>query len=151
MRYPDLRSFDMICLKKIREGGGEYNTLKSFLDELEVVLKDNVSESNRWERMENDEIVLGKVWRQYIGNYYYKHTVHKFSYLYVGTSGLAIDWHGHEETANYGKQIRKVEEWYVFPDGKVLFCGKGEKHRLFNKFDKPIYVLSVKVCSNGTR
>ena len=51
--------------------------------------------------------------------------------------------HGHEELANGGKQKRKIKEWYVFPDGRVEVCDKGQLHRLVNDYGMPIYVLSV--------
>ena len=86
-----------------------------------------------------------------IGQFYYKHTVHEFSYLFVASKGLAIRMHGHDKPANRGKQIRKVREYYIFPDGTIYFCRKGQKHQLFNKYDHPIYVLSIKIYSNGTR
>ena len=49
------------------------------------------------------------------------------------------------------KQIRKIKEWYVFPDGTIELCRKDEKHSLVNNFGKPIFVLSIKSYSNGTR
>ena len=78
-------------------------------------------------------------------------TVHEFNYLYVETQGLAIAKHGHQAPANGGKQIRKIKEWYVFPDGTIELCRKDEKHSLVNNFGKPIFVLSIKSYSNGTR
>ena len=151
MRQQDLRPFNMARLKDIQKVRGMYDPFQSFWDELEIVLKCKHPKSNEWERMDNDDVVLGEVWSQSIGQIYYKHTVHKFSYLCVVSQGLAIGMHGHNEPANGGKQIRKIKEWYVFPDGMIYFCDKGEEHRLFNKYDHPIYVLSVKICSNGTR
>lgn len=149
----DLRPmpFNKARLKEIRRLRGEYDAFQSFWDELEILLKCKHPKSNEWERMENDDVVLGEVWSQPIGEIYYKHTVHKFSYLYVKSQGLAIGRHGHNEPANGGKQTRKVKEWYVFPDGSIHFCGKDQEHQLFNKDDTPIYVLSVKISSNGTR
>ena len=66
------------------------------------------------------------------------------------SQGLAIARHGHEELVHGGKQIRKIKEWYIFPDGKMSFCGKDETHELVNIYGKPIYVLSINVSSNGT-
>jgi len=149
----DLRPmpFNKARLKEIRRLTGKCDAFQSFWDELEIVLKCRHPKSNEWERMKNDDVVLGEVWRQPIGEFYYKHTVHKFSYLYVKSQGLAIGGHGHNEPANGGKQTRKIKEWYVFPDGSIYFCGKDEYYQLYNKYDKPIYVLSVKISSNGTR
>lgn len=143
--------FNKARLKEIRRLRGKHDAFQSFWDELEILLKCKHPKSNDWERMENDDVVLGEVWSQTIGEIYYKHTVHKFSYLYVKSQGLAIGVHGHNEPANGGKQTRKVKEWYIFPDGSIYFCGKDEYHQLYNKYDKPIYVLSVKISSNGTR
>ena len=100
--------------------------------------------------MENDDVVLGEVWSQPIGEFYYKNTVHRFAYLYVESQGLAIADHGHEEPVHGGEQVRKIKEWYVFPDGRMELCRKDCKHRLVNNYGKPIYVLSVKIGSNGT-
>lgn len=141
----------MVRLKKIREVRGEKDPFWAFWNELEDVLKCKKPKSNEWKQMDNDDIVLGEVWTQSIGEFYYKHRVHKFSYLYVASQGLVIDMHGHDEPANGGKQVRKTKEWYFYPDGAVYFCDKGEKHVLFNPYNHPIYVLSVKACSNGQR
>lgn len=146
-----LLPFNRARLKEIRRLRGENDPFKSFWDELEIVLKCKHPKSNEWERMENDDVVLGEVWSQTIGEFYYKHTVHKFSYLYVKSQGLAIDYHGHSEPANDGKQTRKIKEWYFFPDGKMYYCGKDGQHKLYNKYGEPIYVLSVKISSNGTK
>lgn len=90
-----------------------------FWNELEDILRTNpCSKKDEWERLDNDGVVLGEVWSQNIGEFYYNHTVHRFSYLYVESEGLAIGEHRNEEPANNGK---------------------------------PIYVLSVKICSKGTR
>ena len=145
-----LHQFNAKRLKEIRKLRGTYDAFQSFWDELETVLKCKHPKSNEWERMDNDDVVLGEVWSQNIGEFYYKHTVHRFSYLYVESDGLAIAEHGHEEPVNNGNQRRKVKEWYIFPDGTISPCGKDEKHRLFNNYGKPIYVLSVKISGNGT-
>lgn len=148
----DLRPFNMARLKEIRKvRGRRRDSFQSIWDELEMVLKCKHPKSNEWERMDNDDVVLGEVWSQHIGEFYYKHTVHRFTYLYVESQGLAIGKHGHNEPANGGKQVRKVKEWYIFPDGKIYFCVKDELHKLVNNYGHPIYVLSVKISSNGTR
>ncbi len=149
----DLRPqpFNMARLSEIRKTRGKHDVFQPFWDELEIILKCKNPRINEWDKMENDDVVLGEVWAQTIGEIYYRHTVHKFSYLYVKTNGLAIGKHGHYEPANGGKQIRKFKEWYVFPDGSIHFCGKDKEHQLFNSENSPIYVLSVKVGSNGIR
>ncbi len=149
----DLRPlpFNMARLKEVRKLRGKRDSYKSFWDELEIVLKCKNPQNNEWERMENDDVILGEVWSQTIGEFYYKHTVHKFSYLYVKSQGLVIGSHDHNEPANGGKQTRKSKEWYFFPDGTSFLARKGEKHHLINNDDKPIYVISVKISSNGTR
>lgn len=153
-----LEPFNMKNLNEIRAERGKKryaywrDTYEPFWNELEAILKTrNCSKKGEWEKLVKDEVVLGEVWFQNIGEYYYNHTVHRFSYLYVESQGLVIDKHGHEEPANNGKQIRKIKEWYVFPDGSMQICQKDKKHKLINDFGKPIYVLSIKVCSNGTR
>lgn len=145
-----LLPFNMASLKAIKKLRGKRDPFKTFWEELEAVLKCKHPKSNKWEQMEGD-VILGEVWSQTIGEFYYKHKVHKFSYLYVKTQGLAIGRHGHNESANRGRQTRKVKEWYVFPDGSMHFCGKDQFHQLYNGYDGPIYVLSVKISRNGTR
>lgn len=150
----DLKPFDMARLNEFRKlmsdkYGGE-GPNKSFWDELECILKCN-PKSYEWERMVNNEMVLGEVWSQPIGEFYYKNTVHRFSYLYVESQGLAISEHGHEEPFHDGKQIIKVWEWYIFPDGKMELCKKDCTHKLVNDYGKPIYVISLKICSNAIR
>lgn len=151
----DLQPFDMVRLEEIRRlrdemlccGGSNYH----FWDELQTILKSaDYYPSNKWERMNNDDVVLGEVWSQPIGEFYYKNTVHKFTYLYVESQGLAIADHGHEELTRDGKQIRKIKEWYVFPNGIMELCDKDCKHRLLNDYGEPIYVISVKISRNGT-
>lgn len=150
----DLKPFDMASLEEIKKIRGEMycgGDNRLFWDELESILKSaNYSQSNEWERMNNDDVVLGEVWSQPIGEFNYKNTVHRFAYLYVESQGLAIAKHGHEEPVHGGKQVRKIKEWYVFPDGRMELCRKDRKHKLVNNYRKPIYVLSVKIGSNGT-
>lgn len=151
----DLKPFDVARLNEFRKlmsdmywGEGPN---KSFWDELECILRCN-PKSYEWERMINDEVVLGEVWSQPIGEFYYPNTVHRFTYLYVGSQGLAIAEHGpHEEPFHDGKQIIKVKEWYIFPDGTMKLCPKDGTHQLINDYDTPIYVISLKISSNATR
>ena len=153
----DLQPFNLAQLNEIRKiraenhyrWGDQYET---FWKELEIILSmKNYYKNAEWVKMQNDEVVLGDVWSRPIGNFNYRHTVHEFNYLYVETQGLAIAKHGHQAPANGGKQIRKIKEWYVFPDGTIELCRKDEKHSLVNNFGKPIFVLSIKSYSNGTR
>lgn len=150
----DLQPFDMKRLNEIRElrrGDKCYFSAganSSFWDELECILKCN-PKSHIWVRKDNDDTVLGEVWYQRVGEFYYKHTVHKFEYMYVESEDLVIDWHGHNEQIHGGKQVKKTREFYIFPDGRIKMCGKDCEHRLINDFGKPIYVLSLKICSNG--
>ena len=150
----DLQPFDMARLEEIRKLRGEMycgGNNRLFWDELESVLSsENYSQSNEWERMDNDDVVLGEVWSQPIGEFYYKNTIHRFAYLYVVSQGLAIAEHGHEEPVHNGEQIRKIKEWYIFPDGRMELCRKDHTHKLVNNYGKPIYVLSLKISSNGT-
>lgn len=153
----DLQPFDMKRLneiRKLRKGNKCYFSAganSSFWDELECILKCN-PKSHMWAKKDNDDIVLGEVWYQRVGEFYYKHTVHKFEYMYVESvesEELVIGWHGHEEEVNHGKQTKKIREFYIFPDGRIEMCGKDCKHRLINNYGKPFYVLSLKICSNG--
>ncbi len=122
--------------------------MECFWTELEMLLRAGDSE-NPWEKLEGEP---GDVWRYNIGEVYYRHTVHKFSWLYVETTGEAVGEHGHEQPANQGRQKRLWKEWYVFfYDGRIEVCAKGQTHKLVNNYGKPIYVLSIKVGSNGNR
>ncbi len=147
----DLRSFNRACLEEIREEMCKFywgeGPNKSFWDELECILK-CIPRNRVWEMMQGENI-QGEVWSQPIGAFYHKHTVHRFSYLYVQSQGLAVAEHGHEEPFHDGKQVKKLSEWYIFPDGRMEFCKKGETHKLINNYGKPIYVLSIKVGSNA--
>ena len=140
-------------LRKVRKENEKSYWLEDpyyyFWEELEAILRTK-QEKGSWKKLEGDD-VLGDVWEQQIGEYHHRHTVHRFSYLYVESRGIAIAEHGHEEPANRGKQRRKIKEWYVFLDGRIEICKKDEKHRLVNNSGRPIYVLSIKICSNGTR
>lgn len=150
----DLQPFDMARLEEIRKLRSEMycgGDNRLFWDELEAIITSKgYSQSDEWERMDNDEVVLGEVWSQPIGEFYYNNTVHRFAYLYVESQGLAIGEHGHSEPVHNGEQYRQIKEWYVFPDGRMELCRKYHTHKLMNNFGKPIYVLSIKIGSNGT-
>lgn len=157
----DLQPFDMARLNEIRKLRSEMycgGDNKLFWDELEAIItSEGYAPSNEWERMDNDDVVLGNVWSQPIGEFYYKHTVHRFAYLYVESQGLVIGEHGHSEPIHVyesGYEItmyRQLAEWYVFPNGSMELCRKYLTHKLVNNFGKPIYVLSIKIGSNGSR
>ncbi len=154
MKRSDLKPFDMECLEEIKKLRDEMHCGRanwSFWEELEFILKsNNEPRSNVWEKLVPDEVVIGDVWSCHIGDFYYANTVHRFTYLYVETPGMAIAEHGHSKRVHNGKHIKKTTEWYVYPDGRMEICKKDEKHSLNNRYGKPIYVLSVKV-SNRTR
>lgn len=150
----NLKSFDMESLEEIRDvrrkmmrGGGDN---WKFWDEIEAILTRKGYTPKPWKRMENDNIVLGNVWNYDIGEFFYKHKVHRFNYLYTTSDGIVIAEHGpHEELVHAGKHIKKIEEWYVYPDGRMELCKKGCKHSLINNFGYPIYVVSIKITSIG--
>ena len=155
----DLQPFDMNRLEEIRKLRSEMycgGNNKLFWDELEAVItSESYTQSDEWERMDNNDVVLGEVWSQPIGEFYYKNTVHRFAYLYVESQGLVIGEHGHSEQVHEGRMYRRYRrqwaEWYVFPDGRMELCRKYLTHKLVNNFGKPIYVLSIKIGSNGNR
>ena len=155
----DLQPFDMNRLEEIRKLRNEMycgGNNKLFWDELEAVItSESYTQSDEWERMDNDDVVLGEVWSQPIGEFYYKNTVHRFAYLYVESQGLVIGEHGHSEQVHEGRMYRRYRrqwaEWYGFPDGRMELCRKYLTHKLVNNFGKPIYVLSIKIGSNGNR
>lgn len=79
--------------------------------------------------------------------------MHIFAYLYAeydSKQEIVIEAHGHKEPFHRGKQVIKIKEWYIFPDGEIKFCNKDELHELVNNYGKPIYVISVKSMSNAT-
>ena len=139
--------------------------LECFWKEIEEVLN-TTEKPARWEKLKGKDI-HGDVWQQVIGEYMHNHTVHRFAWMYVESTGEVIGLHGHEEPVNKAseksakkrkqtkkckrKQTKKFKEWYIFPDGTKAVCSKGEMHRLVNSFGEPIYVLSIKVGSNSTR
>ena len=151
----DLQSMTLAWVEGMRRRrertryGGEH---RNFLDELECVLRCQSDYPRRkWTKLEKDEVVLGEVWIQEIGEFHHKHTVHQFSLLYVETRGLAISEHSHYEIVNNGTQKKKVKEWYIWPNGRITFCNKDQMHELVNNYSGPIYVLSVKTMSNSDR
>ena len=151
----DLQPFNMARLNEIREVRKKRRRMmrgdshEVFWSELEAILHTKEqSTKNEWEQLEN-EFVRGKVWTQPIGNFYYHCTVHEYSYLYVESDGLAVDEHGHERRVHGGRNIQKIKEWYIFPDGSIEMCDKDEKHKLVNNYGHPIYVISLKVSGRG--
>ena len=107
----DLQPFDMNRLEEIRKLRSEMycgGNNKLFWDELEAVItSESYTQSDEWERMDNDDVVLGEVWSQPIGEFYYKNTVHRFAYLYVESQGLVIGEHGHSEQVHEGRMYRR--------------------------------------------
>lgn len=144
------RKFTEKDLNSIREKTMEPYWLGSpmdcFWEEIRAILR--ITKPSSWKKLKGKDI-KGNVWQQTIGEYCHKHTVHRFTWLYVNSTGEVISEHGHEEPANGGKQTRRFKEWYIFPDGIIRICDKGETHSLFNNYGEPIYVLSIKVGSNG--
>ena len=150
----DLKSFGMEQLQTLRElrsnmycGGNN----RLFFDELESIIKRvNYNPNIAWERMENNDIILGEVWTQPIGFFRYKNTVHKYEYLYIASTGHVIAEHGHEKTVERCscQQIMKIKEWYIFPNGNMTLCRKDHTHHL-NHHGKPMYVISLKIWNHG--
>jgi len=142
----DLLPLNVARAKALREASYRFSKHHEFFwDELESILESEGYElSPYWEELDHPQKV-GDVWKQSIGEFQHDKTVHKFTYLYVGTAGLAIDTHGHNKVVHEGSQVKKTSELYVFPNGKVELCRKDEEHKLVNDFGEPIYVLAVKV------
>ncbi len=153
-----LKQFDMEALKTTRKTvfkrykeSGCYCGTYSFWRELEQIIRSK-SESYEWIKKPKDMIVLGDVWEYQIGTFNYKHRLHRFAYLYAEydeNQEMVIADHGHKELCNKGTQIKKVKEWYIFPDGRVEYCRKDAMHHLVNNYHEPIYVLSIKSMSNA--
>lgn len=152
------RKFTEKDLASIREKTMKPYWLESPLDcfwkEIKEILRTTEKPAS-WKKLKGKDI-HGDVWQQKIGQYMHHHTVHRFAWLYVESTGEVIGEHGHEEPVNTrkktkSKQTKRFKEWYVFPDGTIAVCPRGETHRLINSFGKPIYVLSIKVGSNSTR
>ena len=150
----DLKSFDMAQLQILRElrnnmycGGNN----RLFFDELEdIITRADYNPNIAWERMENNDIILGEVWTLPIGYFRYKNTVHKYEYLYIASTGHVIAEHGHEKTVERCscQQIRKIKEWYIFPNGNMTLCRKDHTHHL-NHHGKPMYIISLKIWNHG--
>lgn len=147
----DLRSFDLAKLEEMRAiraamYRGRDNWL--FWDELESIITRKGYKTSEWTKIEKDGVVvLGDVWEQPIGRFWYDKSVHEYAYLYTESTDVVIDWHGHNRLIQNGKNVLKTREWYTFPDGRMEFCPKDEKHRLVNTYGKPIYVISTKITS----
>lgn len=144
----ELQPFNMAHLEEIFEKRKSKRN-DSIFRELKKVMEKKSFPTYEWERLEGSHII-GSVWKQPIGEFYYKRKVHIFEYLYIGSCGLVINWHGHHEKANE-KQKRKIKEWYIFSDGSMKLCDKDELHRLINDEGHPIYVISVKEKGRGHR
>lgn len=158
----NLQPFNMAYLRKLRNirqeslckfgWGYTQDPYDTFFFELGMILSITPRPCQPWIRYNKDNVIQGDAWHQRIGEFHYKHKVHRFEFLYAESNGCVIAEHGpHEEPANRGTQIRKIKELYFFPDGTVKVCNKDEKHSLYNHFDHPIYVLSVKICNGGDR
>lgn len=152
----DLKHLDMERLNEMRQIMAKKYLSKgpncSFWDELEIILQTE-TESHEWVQKPKGGIILGNVWECPIGKFYHRHTVHIFAYLYAEydpQQELVIDSHDHKELFHGGKQVKKIKEWYIFPDGTVKFCDKDEFHQLINDYGKSIYVISVKSMSKAT-
>ena len=150
-RRTDLKSFNMERLQRIRELRNEMycgGNNRLFLDELEHIITSADYNPTIWERKENNDIILGEVWSQPIGIYRYLNTVHKYEDLYIASNGLVIGEHGHEELVHNNQDIRKIKEWYIFPDGSMQLCRKGETHKLIH-YGEPMYVISLKIWNHS--
>jgi hypothetical protein len=149
----DLKSFDMAQLQSLRELRGNMycgGNNRLFFDELEdIITRTDKKALPYWERMDNDDIILGEVWSQPIGYFRYKNTVHKYEYLYVASTGLVIAEHEHEKLLDRCgcQQVRKIKEWYIFPNGNMKLCRKGHTHRLVHQ-GSPMYVISLKIWNH---
>ena len=164
----DLKSFDMAQLQTLRKlrsnmycGGNN----RLFFDELEdIITREDYNPNSTWERMKNDDIISGEVWTQLIGYYRYKNTVHKYEYIYLLPRNVTfideyghekimercdISEHGHEEIVERCgcQQIRKIKEWYIFPNGIMRLCRKGQTHHLYHH-GKPMYLISLKIWNH---
>ncbi len=171
----NLRLFDLETLESFRKArknvcGGKEGSNKAFFDELEYILKNGRDcqypkwvklgkdgiviakdfHQPEWVKLEKDAVVLGDVWQQEIGDVWHAKTRHHFSYLFIKSCYKAIDLHGpHEEKALGYHTPRNISEWYIFDDGTMEQCKKGDKHKLENRYDHPIFVLSVKISNNS--
>lgn len=151
----DLKSFDRKMLSKLMDlraqmycGG---NNKLFFYELFNIINQPDYKPSPIWERMENDDIILGEVWTQLIGYYRYKNNVHKYEYLYVlPRNGIVIGEHGHEKIVERCgvQQIRKIKEWYIFPNGEMSLCRKGHTHHLIHH-GKPMYLISLKIWNHS--
>lgn len=86
----DLKSFDIAQLQilcKLRSNMYCGGNNRFFFDELEdIITRADYNPNIAWERMENNDIILGEVWALPIGYFRYKNTVHKYEYLYIAST-----------------------------------------------------------------
>ena len=111
-----------------------WEEIKELTDERELLQLIDKSLRYKWIQKPKEGIVLGEVWECEIGVFLYKRRVHIFTLLYVENDGLAIGEHGHYELCQDKKTKKPVKEWYIFPDGRVIFCGNNERHSLENSY-----------------
>lgn len=138
-----IREYQYMMTKKYKGRGPNAN----FWDELEQLVK-RTPKRYDWEKMENNEIVLGEVWSQPIGTFYYKKVQHRYTYMHVEFNGLVIAEHGPHREWRYDEedgQIISFSEWYIFPDGHMELCPKNGTHQLVNHYGYPFYLISLKI------
>ena len=151
----DLEPLDMARIREYRyEMSKKYrgrgpNT--SFWDEIEHLIKRRCKWYD-WEKMENNNTVLGEVWSQPIGTFYYKKVQHRYTYMHIESNDLVIAKHGPHQELRYDEddgQIISFSEWYIFPDCHMEFCPKNGMHELVNPYGHPFYLISLKIGSKA--
>lgn len=149
----DLQPLNLARLNKLRKQrsrDGKCDDYWRYWSELDYILQTQPSSSlNEWQKLEKMSVV-GEVWKQYIGEYRYKHSVHEYILLHVESSGWVITEHAHTKLVNNGHQEKKVSQIYVFlSDGHEEVCGKDQTHSLFNEYDTPLDVLCINISGKG--
>lgn len=119
---------------------------KLFFDELEAILKsEEYVENDEWEKSEKNDLVIGDVWQQPIGDIRYKNTIHRYTYLWTDSLNVVINYHNYRELSEDGKYVKKGRAWYIFSNGDMDFCRRNGRHRLFNETGEPMYVILLEI------
>ncbi len=139
-------------LKKIRQNLFNFpkkDPYHALWKELYTIL--HTSNPKVWKELQLKTITgFGKVKVQKLGTFYYKHTMHKFTWLCLEPHSL-IGEHSHTKYVNKngkkGGQAKNITEILFYPNGIDSICKPGESHCIENTSNSELYILSVEISS----
>ncbi len=145
-----LKVFTRRTLNVLRITRGKYDGLNNFWNDIEVALKCKNPKDVCWKKYpgKNGYEYAGDVRIQEIGEVFYKHTVHRFEYIFLAPHSRIDIFKGYNEPCN-PKQYKKFREWHVFFDGTVEFFAKDESSSVVNRTGEDMYFLRIRVGSNS--